>query len=471
MTISLNKAIPEIFDNNQQQLPVGGTDTHKFNWLEVWYPLFFVKDLDRTKPTSFTLLDRDLVIWWEQKNQTWRVFADRCPHRLAPLSEGRINQEGWLECPYHGWAFSGEGKCEIIPQQVTTGKAQQSSRACVQSLPTTVKQGLLFAYPGNPENASLTPVPIVEPLQENPEKWLILNTFRDLPYDALTLLENVLDSSHIPYTHHGSVGKRSNVSTVELEVINSGRQGFQGIWAEGPRKGTLGRQDTTFIAPNLMWHDLTSKQFGRTMTVVYATPISKGKCRLFARFPFQFASKLPEFFIKLTPRWYSHLNQNAILEDDQIFLHHQERYLESLGGSSKFAQAFYLPTKADTFVRELRQWVNNYDAQPFPNCALPSTPTDQQLVERYHSHTVHCHSCSKALSKIKTIRSGLIMLAAVLWSLIPLITISIDTVPTMVVIVSSMVSLVSVIVYWWLGKLERKFFEGQIIAPRNFPEK
>ena len=98
------------------------------------------------------------------------------------------------------------------------------------------------------------------------------------------MLENVLDSSHIPYTHHGSVGNRANVSPVELEVISTNRQGFQGVWQEGPRKGKLGTQYTTFIAPNLMWHDLTSKQFGRTMTVVYATPISKGKCRLFALF-------------------------------------------------------------------------------------------------------------------------------------------------------------------------------------------
>jgi len=28
-------------------------------------------------------------------------------------------------------------------------------------------------------------------------QWICLNTFRDLPYDALTLLENVLDSSHV----------------------------------------------------------------------------------------------------------------------------------------------------------------------------------------------------------------------------------------------------------------------------------
>lgn len=38
----------------------------------------------------------------------WSVFEDRCPHRLAPLSEGRIEPStGHLMCSYHGgW---GEG--------------------------------------------------------------------------------------------------------------------------------------------------------------------------------------------------------------------------------------------------------------------------------------------------------------------------------------------------------------------------
>ena len=69
----------------------------------------------------------------------------------------------------------------------------------------------------------------------------------------------------------------------------------------------------------------TSKEFGRTLTVVYATPIRKGKCRLFARFPFKFSSPIPAFFIKLSPRWYSHTNQNTVLEDDQVFQHHPPR--------------------------------------------------------------------------------------------------------------------------------------------------
>ena len=120
-------------------------------------------------------------------------------------------------------------------------------------------------------------VPIIEPVEAEPEGWVMLNTFRDLPYDALTLLENVLDASHIPYTHHKTVGKRENAAPMQMDVVTSGKSGFQGIWPEGPRRGQLGTQHTAFVAPSLMYHDLTSKQFGRTLTVVYATPIRKGE--------------------------------------------------------------------------------------------------------------------------------------------------------------------------------------------------
>ena len=453
--------------NHPNSLPVGGTDTNNFDYQEVWYPVFLLKDLDKNRPNSFTLLEEDLVIWWDKTQQQWQVFADKCPHRLAPLSDGRINEQGLLECPYHGWTFSSNGDCQFIPQQSAPGIAEKSFRACVKSFATATQHGMLFVYAGKPENADLTPLPTVEPLSENEQDWLILSTFRDLPYSALTLMENVLDSSHIPYTHHGSVGNRANVCPVELTITHSDRQGFKGVWQEGPRNGKLGTQYTTFTAPNLMWHDLTSKQFGRTLTVVYAVPISKGKCRLFALFPFQFSSKIPEFFIKLTPRWYSHLNQNAILEDDQIFLHYQERYLAQAGGSDKFAQAFYLPTKADLYVAELRKWVNKYNADLFLDKPFSETPTHNVLLERYHSHTEKCASCNRALKTIKNIRFTLIFINAVFWSLIPIISLNIDYLSNSFLIITSLISLINLGIYLYLGRLEQRFYQGQLIAPRN----
>ncbi|PSR16212.1 cell death suppressor protein Lls1, partial [filamentous cyanobacterium CCP3] len=443
-----------------------------FDWAEAWYPVAYLDDLDPATSTRFTLLERAIVIWWDAQGQSWRVFEDRCPHRLAPLSEGRINEAGELECPYHGWAFAGDGTCTHIPQQPPqqqiNGQGHQSSRACAGSMPTAIAQGLLFVYPGKAENAPQVTVPIVGPVDEDPDGWVVLNTFRDLPYDALTLLENVLDASHIPYTHHKTVGKRENAAPMEMEVVEAGKQGFRGLWPEGPRKGKLGTQHTTFVAPALMYHDLTSKQFGRTMTVVYATPIRKGECRLFARFPFKFSSKLPATVIGLTPRWYSHIGNNAVLEDDQIFLHLQERELEK--ASRSFAQACYLPTQADRYVLAFRNWVSDFEADPFPGQRLEREWTKQALLDRYQSHTRHCHSCRTALARIKTLRWGLLGVSAVGWSLLP-IAVAIGSVTGIAAVVLSLLPLATAAAWAGLGRLERRFYEGRAVPPRNLPEK
>ncbi len=471
MTSTLTKT-----SNKTEQLP-GGTNPNQFDVLEAWYPIHYIDDLDKSKLTRFTILNKDIVIWWDKQTSAWRVFEDKCPHRLVPLSEGRIAEDGLLECPYHGWAFSGNGKCERIPQQPEGRKAETSQRACVKSFPTTVKQGLLFVFPGKPENAEKIEVPIIEAIEETPDEWVVLNTFRDLPYDALTLLENVIDSSHIPFTHHATVGNRSSVSPVELELVESGKHGFTGIWQDGPRKGTLGKQDTSFVAPGLVCHDLTAKQLGRTLTVVYATPIRKGECRLFARFPFKFSAKLPAFFIKLTPRWYSHIRNNRILEDDQIFLHYQERYLEEAGGSSNFNKAFYLPTKADTYVSELRNWVNKYNANPFPGETLPPRLSTEALLDRYHSHTKKCGSCSKALARIEKGRVAFILgmvalpiavLAAITWATIPLTTL-LQSESVILPLSISAIFLLLGGVWFGLGRLEKRMYQGEETPPRNLP--
>ena len=449
-------------------LAAGGEDPTTFDPREAWYPVHYLEDLDKARPTKFTLLDTDIVIWWDSREETWRAFSDRCPHRLAPLSEGRINEQGLLECPYHGWGFEGNGDCKYIPQQPAEGKAETSQRACVRSFPTATAQGLLFVYPGNSENSSRVKLPLVDVLEESPQDWVCLNTFRDIPYDALTLLENVMDASHIPYTHHNTVGDRKNAAPVELEVTDSGKWGFKGIWQEGPRKGALGTQYTTFTAPCLMCHDLTSKQFGRTLTVVYATPITKGKCRLFARFPFKFNSPLPAFFIKLSPRWYSHINQNAILEDDQIFLHYQERYLEALGGSPNYSKACYLPTKADLYVSEFRQWVNLYHSDPFPDAPLPPSPLTEALLDRYHSHTKKCASCRQALKRLKQIKLIIAAIAIIGWTISPVIALWLGESAIWTIGGLSGTALIAAVVWWRLTQLEQKFYQGREIPPRNF---
>ncbi|NJM65694.1 MAG: Rieske 2Fe-2S domain-containing protein [Acaryochloris sp. RU_4_1] len=456
-----------------QWLASGGEDPSQFNWQEAWHPIAYVQDLEPSQLSTFTLLEQDLVIWWDRPAQTWRVFVDQCPHRLAPLSEGRITPDGLLECPYHGWTFSGSGQCCRIPQQVDGHPVEQSRRACVQSLPTAVAQGMLFVYPGQSERAASTPVPLVEPLEEAPDEWIVLDGVRDLPFDVLTLLENVLDPSHLPFAHHRSVGDRSIAGPMDLDVTHSDRQGFQGIWetAVGPKKGQFGTQLTTFIAPNLMWHDLTTQEKNRTLTVAYCTPIRKGECRLFARFPFQFASPLPAILMNHTPSWAFHLLQNSILEDDQIFLHLQERHLVRRQDGRSFAQAFYMPTRADRFVVALHQWLQRYNADPFPDQQLPPELGREQVIERYHSHTVHCASCRTALRRIKRMRQGMVMGMFLAWMTAQFYLLGWGIESVELARIAS-IGVIGLSMIWLsLGWLERKFYEGRPIPLRNVSEK
>ncbi|MDM7952702.1 MAG: Rieske 2Fe-2S domain-containing protein [Cyanobium sp. CZS 25K] len=367
-------------------------------WHQHWYPVAYLRDLDRTRPTAFTLLEQDLVLWWDGTGQSWRAFADVCPHRLVPLSQGRLNGAGELECPYHGWSFAGDGHCTTIPQAMA-GAAPSAVRSRCRAYATAEGQGLLFVFAGEAASAASVPLPLVPVLQE--PGWFVQDTFRDLPMDALTLLENVLDVSHVPFTHHRTVGKRENAAPVEALITSSGPEGFTALWEEGPRKGKLGSQHTTFAAPALMWHDLMAPGFARILTVVYATPIRRGECRLFARFPFQFKSRLPPLLLGLRPLWLQHIANHTVLEDDQVFLHWQERVLEQRGRSTGAERAFFLATGADVYVKALHDWVNRFDGDPFPGQPLPPRLDQTALMDRWESHGRHCSACRGALHGLR----------------------------------------------------------------------
>ena len=376
-------------------------------WQNAWYPVAYLQDLDPSRPTPFTLLGQDLVLWFERSSAQWRALADVCPHRLVPLSEGRLNEAGELECPYHGWSFNGEGRCTAIPQ-APEGSSPSPQRSQCRRYATAEAQGMLFVFAGDAAVASPEALPLVPVLEE--EGWLVQDTFRDLPMDALTLLENVLDVSHVPFTHHATVGRRENAGPVELELTSFGPQGFTGLWQEGPRRGKLGSQFTTFSAPGLMWHDLTAKGFGRILTVVYATPIRRGECRLFARFPFRFESALPARLLRLRPQWLQHIGNHTVLEDDQVFLHWQERVLEQRGGSEAATRNCFLATSADRYVRALHDWQNRYAGEPFLGQRLPPRLSRDQLMDRYEAHTRHCRSCSGALRQLQRLNQiGLVL--------------------------------------------------------------
>lgn len=152
----------------------------------------------------------------------WRAFVDKCPHRMVPLSEGRVESDGSLLCSYHGWRFNGEGDLIDLPQS-TDGQLntlKENPRSNCNSFPVKVINGVLWVWPNSGPDATLeselTPVPVMPaPTDKNgnpiPEENIIYNTynFRELPYGAdYNFLENVVDPAHVPVSHHNVVGNR-----------------------------------------------------------------------------------------------------------------------------------------------------------------------------------------------------------------------------------------------------------------------
>ena len=194
-----------------------------------------------------------------------------------------------------------------------------------------------------------------------------------------------------------------------------------------------------------------------------------------ARFPFIFKAALPRVVFKLVPRWWSHLNQNAILEDDQIFLHKQERLIEIERdvGKKSYAQACDMPTQADTYVGAFRRWLaemaGGHPAWPEGTpAALPPRETSKEaLLDRFHAHTKHCASCAVAMSNITKIRKALRVLS------IALIAAAAGAfaraAPNYAAVALAVGAAVVAGVREWLGGLVGKMREGPYPPPRRPP--
>eukprot|EP00961_Rhodomonas_salina_P302401 3940835-Rhodomonas_salina.1 len=132
----------------------GAVGQEQFIFTKQWYPVAVVEFLDKKKPHHIQLMGKDLVTWLDITTDTWSVFEDACPHRLAPLSEGRIEPDGTLLCTYHAWRFNAKGTCTSMPHARKENEADLCAlpRACAIPHPVQEAQGLLWVWgePGAP---------------------------------------------------------------------------------------------------------------------------------------------------------------------------------------------------------------------------------------------------------------------------------------------------------------------------------
>ena len=81
----------------------------------MWLPVAPDADIG-TRPVGVVAGGVPLVVLRPVAGAPPVVFADRCPHRLVPLSAATLDG-GRLRCAYHGWEFDGSGHCVELPSQ------------------------------------------------------------------------------------------------------------------------------------------------------------------------------------------------------------------------------------------------------------------------------------------------------------------------------------------------------------------
>ncbi|XP_004307126.1 PREDICTED: protochlorophyllide-dependent translocon component 52, chloroplastic-like [Fragaria vesca subsp. vesca] len=424
--------------NNPSAVPQVETQTQdeKFDWYAHWYPLMPVCDLDKRVPHAKKVLGIDVVVWWDRNESAWKVFDDACPHRLAPLSEGRIDQWGRLQCVYHGWCFNGSGDCKFIPQAPTDGPpVHTSKKACVGAYPSTVQNGIVWFWPStDPQHKDILAEkkPPYIPEIDDPTFTCVMGN-RDFPYGYEILVENLMDPAHVPYAHYGIMPSQPpdvkadreggrpidlyvpklDINGFTVEHQNSGQSKFVPPCVFytsffGPIDNNNGAAASSGISYGFLQipGDKVLSAQSRALVVFFCVPVSPGNSRLITTSPINYG-----VWMKIIPRWIHHFGFNLLLDSDINLLHLEERRIRD-AGITQWQKACFVPTKSDAAVVGFRKWLYKYaggqvDWRGKFTGALPPTPPNEQLMDRYRSHVMNCSSCNAAHKNLSVLKVAL----------------------------------------------------------------
>jgi phenylpropionate dioxygenase-like ring-hydroxylating dioxygenase large terminal subunit len=169
-----------------------------------FHPVLSARDL-RGAPVRVELAGRRYVLFRDGTGQA-AALVDRCPHRFAPLSAGKVRPDGRLACPYHGWNFDAQGHCDI-PSRATLAKCD------IPAFQVVERAGYLWlAAPSTP----LSALPRMEF-----EGYTLAGHF-SMPFEAPlhVAIDNFSEDEHTPYVHTRLGWDEPSFGGVEYECRN-----------------------------------------------------------------------------------------------------------------------------------------------------------------------------------------------------------------------------------------------------------
>lgn len=191
------------------------------------------------------------------------ALHDRCWHRYAPLSSGKLVNDQ-VTCGYHGLVYDRHGKCTHLPNQ-----EHIPGTACVKSFPVVERHGFIWLWPGDAEKADESIIPDLR-WNDDPA-WVGYGGMIPMKCDYRLLVDNLMDLTHETYVHPTSIGDaRLPAAPIETEGHENGVTVTRWIenhqpapfWKENIRK-TFGKDDNcdrwqviTFLPPSCITLDV-----------------------------------------------------------------------------------------------------------------------------------------------------------------------------------------------------------------------
>lgn len=218
-----------------------------------WYAVADARDLRRDAVIGAQVLGQSLALF---RDETGKAVAieDRCLHRAAPLSRGRVRQ-GQLQCAYHGWTYAGAGCVTHVPSEGPAGSNRP--KRCALTFATLEADDYLYVRLRDQVADDLPPFRI--PYYRAPG-WAAIRLKNYFGNNVTNCVENFVDIPHTAFVHPrifrvtrnerltAQVARRNGSVTVEYRNERANFGLFS--WFLNPRRREI-RHTDAFHMPNV----------------------------------------------------------------------------------------------------------------------------------------------------------------------------------------------------------------------------
>nr|WP_165388487.1 aromatic ring-hydroxylating dioxygenase subunit alpha [Sphingomonas populi] len=182
-----------------------------------WYAAAWSEEVSRT-PLARTFLAEPVVLF-RDTNGSPIALADRCPHRFAPLSKGKIVGDA-IECPYHGLRFGSDGNC-VHNYHGPIPKAASAHRYALME-----RYGVAWIWMGDADKAHEDRLPDFGTFS-NDDRFAVARGYLPVSGNYQLAVDNLLDLTHAQFLHPAL----GNANSSEHSVFKMNSEGST-VWAK-----------------------------------------------------------------------------------------------------------------------------------------------------------------------------------------------------------------------------------------------